>query len=56
MTQKTAVQFDFDGTVTVEDVSFLLLDTYVGGVWREYLKEYESGRMTVVPSTVGSSV
>jgi 2-hydroxy-3-keto-5-methylthiopentenyl-1-phosphate phosphatase len=47
MTGKIAVQFDFDGTVTEEDVSFLLLDTYVGEVWREYLKEYESGRMTV---------
>jgi 2-hydroxy-3-keto-5-methylthiopentenyl-1-phosphate phosphatase len=47
MTEKTAVQFDFDGTITVEDVSFLLLDTYVGGVWRTYLDEYETGRMTV---------
>ena len=47
MAKKTAVQFDFDGTVTVEDVSFLLLDTYVGRVWRTYLDEYESGRMTV---------
>lgn len=46
-TKKVAVQLDFDGTVTEEDVSFLLLDTYVGPVWREYLKEYESGRMTV---------
>jgi len=47
MDKKTAVQFDFDGTVTIEDVSFLLLDTYVGSVWRENLGEYESGRMTV---------
>ncbi|OGO41443.1 MAG: hypothetical protein A2137_00465, partial [Chloroflexi bacterium RBG_16_58_8] len=30
-----------------EDVSFLLLDTYVGGVWREYLKEYSSGKIPV---------
>ncbi len=44
---KTAVQIDFDGTVTVEDVSFLLLDTYVGSVWREYLKEYTSGKIPV---------
>jgi 2-hydroxy-3-keto-5-methylthiopentenyl-1-phosphate phosphatase len=44
---KIAVQLDFDGTVTEEDVSFLLLDTYVGSVWREYLEEYSSGRMTV---------
>jgi 2-hydroxy-3-keto-5-methylthiopentenyl-1-phosphate phosphatase len=44
---KTAVQLDFDGTVTVEDVSFLLLDTYVGSRWREYLKEYASGKIPV---------
>ena len=44
---KTAVQIDFDGTVTIEDVSFLLLDTYVGSVWREYLKEYSTGKISV---------
>jgi len=44
---KTAVQLDFDGTVTEEDVSFLLLDTYVGSIWREYLKEYTEGRIPV---------
>jgi 2-hydroxy-3-keto-5-methylthiopentenyl-1-phosphate phosphatase len=44
---KTAVQIDFDGTVTIEDVSFLLLDTYVGSGWREHLKEYASGKITV---------
>jgi len=44
---KTAVQIDFDGTVTEEDVSFLLLDTYVGPAWREHLKEYSSGKIPV---------
>jgi 2-hydroxy-3-keto-5-methylthiopentenyl-1-phosphate phosphatase len=44
---KIAVQLDFDGTVTEEDVSFLLLDTYVGSVWREYLEEYMSGKISV---------
>jgi 2-hydroxy-3-keto-5-methylthiopentenyl-1-phosphate phosphatase len=44
---RTAVQLDFDGTVTEEDVSFLLLDTYVGGGWRDYLKEYTEGRISV---------
>jgi 2-hydroxy-3-keto-5-methylthiopentenyl-1-phosphate phosphatase len=44
---KTAVQLDFDGTVTEEDVSFLLLDTFVGGGWRKYLDEYTSGDITV---------
>jgi len=44
---KIALQCDFDGTVTEEDVSFLLLDTYVGSRWREYLKEYTEGRIPV---------
>jgi 2-hydroxy-3-keto-5-methylthiopentenyl-1-phosphate phosphatase len=44
---KTAIQIDFDGTVTIEDVSFLLLDTYVGSIWREYLKEYSAGKISV---------
>lgn len=44
---KIAVQFDFDGTVTEEDVSFLLLDTFVGSVWREYHKEYDAGNISV---------
>jgi 2-hydroxy-3-keto-5-methylthiopentenyl-1-phosphate phosphatase len=44
---KTAIQIDFDGTVTIEDVSFLLLDTYVGSMWREYLKEYNEGKISV---------
>jgi 2-hydroxy-3-keto-5-methylthiopentenyl-1-phosphate phosphatase len=44
---KITVQLDFDGTVTEEDVSFLLLDTYVGSVWRKHLKEYTEGRIPV---------
>ncbi|MCK4273318.1 MAG: HAD-IB family phosphatase [Dehalococcoidales bacterium] len=44
---KIALQCDFDGTVTEEDVSFLLLDTYVGSQWRDYLKEYIEGRIPV---------
>ncbi|MGD1118736.1 MAG: HAD-IB family phosphatase [Dehalococcoidales bacterium] len=44
---KTAVQIDFDGTVTEEDVSFLLLDTFAGGDWRKYLDEYSSGDISV---------
>jgi 2-hydroxy-3-keto-5-methylthiopentenyl-1-phosphate phosphatase len=44
---KIAVQLDFDGTVTEEDISFLLLDTYVGDIWREHLKEYTAGKIPV---------
>ena len=44
---KTAIQIDFDGTVTEEDVSFLLLDTFAGANWREYLAEYTAGNISV---------
>ena len=44
---KIAVQCDFDGTITWEDVSFLLLDTFVGSQWREMLQEYMSGKIPV---------
>jgi 2-hydroxy-3-keto-5-methylthiopentenyl-1-phosphate phosphatase len=44
---KTAVQLDFDGTVTEEDISFLLLDKYANGDWRKYLAEYTAGTITV---------
>ena len=44
---KIAVQLDFDGTITEEDVSFLLLDTYVGSEWRDMLTEYMEGRIPV---------
>lgn len=47
MKQKIAVQIDFDGTVTTEDVSFLLLDTFVGIGWRKHLGAYTSGDITV---------
>jgi 2-hydroxy-3-keto-5-methylthiopentenyl-1-phosphate phosphatase len=41
------VQCDFDGTVTVEDASFIMLDAFAGGKWREINAEYEAGRITV---------
>ena len=44
---KLAVQLDFDGTITEEDVSFLLLDTFASGDWRKYLAEYTARKMTV---------
>ena len=47
MEKKIAVQIDFDGTVTTEDVSFLLLDTFVGPAWRKHLEDYSSGDITV---------
>ncbi|MDD5338954.1 MAG: HAD-IB family phosphatase [Dehalococcoidales bacterium] len=44
---KTVVQLDFDGTVTEDDVSFLMLDEYVGKDWRKHLDEYKTGDITV---------
>ncbi len=44
---KIAVQCDFDGTVTEEDVSFLLLDTFIGSKWKEMLQEYMTGKIPV---------
>jgi len=44
---KTLVQCDFDGTVTIEDVSFLLLDAFADGDWRRWEGEYTAGRISV---------
>jgi len=46
-TPKTLIQCDFDGTITVDDVSFTLLDNFADGNWRERLKDYNSGKITV---------
>jgi len=44
---KTVVQCDFDGTITEEDVSYLLLDNFAGDEWRQILEEYMGGKMPV---------
>lgn len=44
---KTVVQCDFDGTVTEEDVSFLLLNAFTDGSWRQLLKEYREQKVAV---------
>jgi 2-hydroxy-3-keto-5-methylthiopentenyl-1-phosphate phosphatase len=44
---KTAVQCDFDGTITVDDVSFLLLDAFADGDWRQLWEDYVAGRISV---------
>ncbi|MBI4304369.1 MAG: MtnX-like HAD-IB family phosphatase [Chloroflexi bacterium] len=46
-TNKTLIQCDFDGTITIEDVSFALLDAFADGDWRQILREHEQGKMTV---------
>jgi len=44
---KTIVQCDFDGTITEKDVSFLLMDAFADGNWRQLLNEYREGRISV---------
>ncbi len=44
---KTIVQCDFDGTITEEDASFIILDAFAKGKWRHLFREYQEGRMTV---------
>jgi 2-hydroxy-3-keto-5-methylthiopentenyl-1-phosphate phosphatase len=45
--KKTIVQCDFDGTITEKDVSFLLLNTFADGNWRQLLADYRGGKITV---------
>jgi 2-hydroxy-3-keto-5-methylthiopentenyl-1-phosphate phosphatase len=44
---ETLVQCDFDGTVTEQDVSFLLLDAFAQGDWRQLLRDYQANRISV---------
>ena len=45
--QSTLVQCDFDGTVTIGDVSFQILDKFTGDDWRQLFEEYMQGKMSV---------
>ena len=47
MKNKILIQCDFDGTVTYKDVSFLLLDAFAGYEWRDYLDQYQDGKISV---------
>ncbi len=44
---KTLVQCDFDGTITQEDVSFLILDAFASRDWRQLLTQYREGKISV---------
>ena len=44
---KTLFQCDFDGTITQEDVSFLILDAFASRDWRRLLDEYREGKISV---------
>ena len=44
---KTLIQCDFDGTITREDASFLILDTFGSKDWRRLFQEYREGKVSV---------
>jgi len=44
---KTLFQCDFDGTITPEDVSFMILDAFADQDWRKLLAQYREGKITV---------
>lgn len=44
---KTLFQCDFDGTITREDVSFLILDAFGDKGWRQMFQEYQEGKISV---------
>jgi 2-hydroxy-3-keto-5-methylthiopentenyl-1-phosphate phosphatase len=44
---KTIVQCDFDGTITEEDIGFMLLDRFAEAGWRKLLASYREGKMSV---------
>ncbi len=45
--KKTLVQCDFDNTIAEFDVSFMLLDAFANGDWRQFLEEYREHRIPV---------
>ena len=44
---KTLVQCDFDGTITEEDISFMLLDGFAQGDWQHLLQDYKEHKISV---------
>ncbi len=43
----TLIQCDFDGTLTIGDVSFLILDEFTGQGWRQLFQDYMQGKLSV---------
>jgi 2-hydroxy-3-keto-5-methylthiopentenyl-1-phosphate phosphatase len=44
---KTVVQCDFDGTLTIGEVSRLLLENFADGDWQSLTKAYNEGKISV---------
>ena len=51
---KTLIQCDFDGTITEEDASYFLLDTFAQGDWRKLLQAYKVRRISVGQFNTGA--
>ena len=47
MNNRKLLQCDFDGTLSVGDISFLILEKYAEGDWRAVLKDYQEGNIPV---------
>ena len=45
--KRTLIQCDFDGTITEEDVAFLILDQYASADWHPWLNLYKKGKISV---------
>jgi 2-hydroxy-3-keto-5-methylthiopentenyl-1-phosphate phosphatase len=50
---KTLLQCDFDATLTVGDVSYVILDEFVTGDWRPILNDFLAGNITVEECMTG---
>lgn len=44
---KNLIQCDFDGTISEEDISFLILDRFATRPWRPLLEQYQQGKISV---------
>lgn len=49
--KNVAVQCDFDGTITEEEVSILLLERFAEGDWKQWDDDFYQGRMSVKECT-----
>ena len=50
---KTLLQCDFDATLTIGDVSYVILDHFVDGDWRPILHDFIAGKITVEECMTG---
>jgi 2-hydroxy-3-keto-5-methylthiopentenyl-1-phosphate phosphatase len=50
---KTLLQCDFDATLTIGDVSYVILDHFVDGDWRPILHDFIAGKITVEQCMTG---